>query len=151
MVIAAYPWNWCPVVSQEKNQQGGFAFEIGPRGELGLKAFLDGQWQECVSQTEIPLKKWVHIAATFHKSNGMAIFINGNEAGLKEVEGEILWQEDADFQIGMSAYTRKPAFIHREHGTLPAWYSLDAILDELKIYGTELSEAETSARMSVFG
>ncbi len=142
IAIAAYPWNWCPIVSQQKDQKEGYTFEVGPRGELGLKIFLDGRWQECVSETSIPLKQWTLVTGTFDESRGITLFIDGEEVADLSLKGKIVYAEDTDLLIGMNQEKIKPAFFHREFGTLPAWYSLDAIIDELKIYGRALSADE---------
>ena len=33
IALAAYPWNWCPIVSHQE-ENGGYSFEIGPDGEM---------------------------------------------------------------------------------------------------------------------
>jgi len=139
IAIAAYPWNWCAVLTQQKNKQAGYAFEIGPLGEFALKVFAGGQWRECISTLKIPLKTWAHIASTFDKNKGIVIYLDGKVAGELSFAAPMESAQDVDLLIGMNHTKQKPVFIHREFGTLPAWYSLDAILDEVKIYNVALS------------
>jgi hypothetical protein len=47
-----------------------------------------------------------------------------------------------DLVIGSVQNPMKPAFIHREHGTLPGWYSIDAIIDEVKIHDQVINIAD---------
>src|SRR5512135_2435660 len=65
VALAAYPWNWCPVLCQERDGQTGYSFGIGPHGEFGLKVSIRGEWLNCESPTRLALKRWAHIAATF--------------------------------------------------------------------------------------
>jgi hypothetical protein len=143
VAVAAYPWNWCPIVSQQKVKEAGYAFEIGPRGEFGLKLFSGGKWQECLSEAKIPLKKWVHIAGVYDEAKGITLFLNGKEAGKLPFNGRLELAESTDLLIGMNHKKLKPAFIHREHGTLPAWYSFDGIIDEVKIHNRAVSSEKT--------
>jgi hypothetical protein len=39
----------------------------------------------------------------------------------------------------------KPSNIHREHGTLPGWYSFDGLIDEVKMYNCALSSNDIAA------
>ena len=89
VAVAAYPWNWCPIVCQQKDQQEGYGFEIGPRGELGFNVYADGQWQTCVSESKIPLKQWTHVAVMFDETKGAVLFIDGEEVADLPIMGKI--------------------------------------------------------------
>lgn len=138
VAIGAYPWNWCGVVGQQAEGQSGYALEIGPLGEIALRAFAGGQWRECVSEAKIPLRTWTHIAGTFDMAKGFALFLDGKPAGELKFAGDFKPAVEADLLIGSNPAPRKAAFIHREYGTLPAWYSLDAALDEAAIHDQAL-------------
>ncbi len=77
VAMDAYPWNWVPVVDHELDNQAGYMFGIDPYGHIGLHAAAGGAWQVLTSQAKVPLKRWTHIAATFHADRGMALYING--------------------------------------------------------------------------
>ena len=100
---------------------------------IALRAFAGGQWRECVSEAKIPLRTWTHIAGTFDKAKGFALFLDGKPAGELKFAGDFKPAAEADLLIGSNPAPRKAAFIHREYGTLPAWYSLDAALDEAAV------------------
>jgi len=57
VALEAYSWNWCLILSQEKNELVGYSFGIGPQGELGFKVSIRGAWKICTSQAKIPLRK----------------------------------------------------------------------------------------------
>ena len=56
-----YPWNWIPVVDQEKDQQAGYFFGVDAMGHVSLQVDLDGVWQSVTSTAQLPLKKWAQI------------------------------------------------------------------------------------------
>ena len=145
VAVGAFPWNWCGVVGQQIEGKAGYALEIGPLGEIGLKAFAGGEWRECVSEAKIPLRTWTHIAGTFDKARGLALYIDGKAAGELKFSGDFKPAPEADLLVGSNPAPRKAAFIHREHGTLPAWYSLDAALDEVAVYDRALPSDELAA------
>jgi len=145
IALGAYPWNWCPVVSQRSDSTRGYFFGIGPKGQLSLQLALDGQWQSCTSgDLEIPLRKWTHIAASYDENHELNIYINGKSKGKLEVRGQLTPAVKSDLFIGINQQKMKPSNIHRPFGTKPGWFSLDGVLDELKIYTVNKSSQEIS-------
>ena len=135
LALAAYPWNWCPIVGQSRGQEAGYRFAVGPRGQLSLQVAVGGQWVACTSPDfALPLRQWVHVAAVFEPGKGTRIYVNGRESGNVAAAGELAVASDADLRIGVIPEPMKPSNIHREYGTLVGWFSLDGILDELKFY-----------------
>ncbi len=143
VALAAYPWSWCPVVSHS-TETAGYALEIGPDGELAVKVFSGSAWRTCISQTRIPLRAWAHVAGVFDPETGLTVFIDGQEEGRLEFRGGMTPARRTDLVIGSVPQPSEPAYIHREHGTLPGWYSLDAILDEIEVHARILSAEELS-------
>ena len=146
VALAAYPWNWCPVVSQCREEQAGYALAIGPRGELALRLAVGGEWQACSScDLAIPLRTWVHVAGTYGPNTGLAVYVNGREAATLAAAGEPTFAPDVDLRIGMGHAPCKPSHIHRDFGTRPSWFGLDGILDEVRIHGRQLAADEIEA------
>jgi hypothetical protein len=138
VALAAYPWSWCPVVDRSA-ERAGYALEIGPDGELAVKVFSGSAWRVCISHQAIPLRTWTHVAGVFQPGKGLTVFIDGREQGRLEFRGGMIPARRADLVIGSVPRPAEPAYIHREHGTLPGWYSLDAVLDEVALHGRPLS------------
>ncbi|MGQ9801867.1 MAG: LamG domain-containing protein [Candidatus Saccharicenans sp.] len=141
---AAYPWNWCPVVAQHRGQEAGFYFGLGPRGEVGLGLALDGRWQMIISEEKIPLRKWSQIAASFDHEQGVKIYINGRLVKEERVLGKFVQAMDSKLIIGMNYEKVTPSDPVRPQATLPARYSFDGIIDEIRIYGEALDELKLS-------
>jgi hypothetical protein len=139
IAAATYPWNWCPILAQEQKEEAGFYFGVGPRGEAGIFASVDGVWQRLESRSKIPLRKWTHLVATFEEKSGLKIYINGNLSGQLKVSGRFYAASGSDLLIGMNREMTAPSNPVREYATLPAWFSFDGIFDEIRIYDGVLS------------
>src|ERR1035437_3624818 len=87
IAIDAYPWNWAPIFDQRQQEKTGFFFGIDSFGHLGLQAEIDGSWQVLTAGKQLPLKKWVHVAATFSEATGMALYVNGKPVESKKTTG----------------------------------------------------------------
>lgn len=150
IALNTYPWNLVPVVDHEEEQQVGYFFGIDALGHVALQASVDRVWQSLTSTTQLPLKKWVHIVGTCDGNQGLAIYIDGREAGRLAVQGRLSLLEDGDLLIGRVRRAMMPVPAEAIHPRYPVWYSLDGILDEVKIYGRSLSSEEiTNAYRSV--
>ncbi len=148
IALAAYPWNWCPILGQYEGQKRGYSFTVGPRGDAALELAAGGTWHACRTESfVVPLRKWVHLAGIFDGKR-LALFVNGEPAGDAAVEGAPSYAWDRDLRIGSGYEKRKPSHIHREHGTLPGWYSLDGIVDEIKIHSQALAADAVRASFS---
>jgi hypothetical protein len=139
----AYPWNWNAIVEQ-KNR---YFFGLDATGHIGLRVFIDDQWRECVSNTVVSLMRWSQIAATFDPQKGLTLYINGEEAGRLSLAGRLARGEvdpktgqptGGTFQIGRNLEELPAAASIK----IPASYSFDGIIDELKIYGRALDARE---------
>ena len=89
--------------------------------------------------------QWSHVAATFDPRMGLALYINGQDAGRLPVSGHLVDRGGA-FQIGRNLEPIPAAASIK----IPASYSFDGIIDELKIYTRALdaSEIKTSYESS---
>jgi hypothetical protein len=142
----AYPWNWCAVYNQEYNRQRGIFFGIDAEGHVGLHAAITRQWRECISEQKIPFMQWSHIAATFDPESGIQLFINGQPAGALKVQGNLLNDKEMDLQIARNHKRTVPSSLNRAGFVrVPASYSFDGIIDELKISAGILSQEDLNA------
>jgi hypothetical protein len=140
---AAYPWSWCPVLSREKAGLVGYSFGIGARGEFGLRVSVRGEWKECLSQNRLPLRQWSHIAAVFDARSGIALFLDGREAGSLAFQGRPAYAGDVDLLIGMNPEKRKPSdIVGSGAGTVEGWYAFAGIMDEIRIFDRALPAGE---------
>ena len=148
-----YPWNWCPIVAQNHDKEAGYYFGLDADGHIGLSLAVGGQWKTCVSKTKLPLMKWSHIAGTFNPQHGITVYVNGEKAGYLPTVGALTPAEDTDLWIARNHEKQPPAHIIRTQYSIPAAYSFDGLLDEIKIHRGMMTnkgvrEAFLSARPS---
>ena len=74
IALGAYPWNWCPIVSQADFGESGYYFGIDSQGRFGLNVKAGGQWLTCKSEipaerqrqvgpkVDLDLRTWYHLA-----------------------------------------------------------------------------------------
>ena len=164
IALGAYPWNWAPIAAQENtvslnsnldaaswpdditvnSPRAGFYFGISPQGNLGLHVGAGG-WVICRSENAVPLRKWTHVAAVFRGGEGIFLYIDGRKAGETAVKANFRQAANEALRIGMSRQKIEPSNPVRAFATLPCWYSLDGLLDELRIHGTALSGENIAA------
>ncbi len=69
-------------------------------------------------------------------------YVNGKPAKAVDATGQIDYAEETELRIGCNHQEMKPSHIHREHGTLPGWFSPDGIVDEIKIHDRALNDEQ---------
>lgn len=153
IALGAYPWNWAPIITAGRFKITGFYLGIDPKGRLGFHV-SDGTstWHECNSglnpetKLGLELKKWYHIAGTYSSKNGLAIYIDGKLAGTCTdftSPRRIAYSElEKGFSLGKNRIDLAPSDPVREWATFPSRYTLDGIVDEVKIHSKELSAIE---------
>lgn len=138
LALGEYPWNWCPALTTEGENGGGYRLTIGPYGQASFEVYIDGQWRSSTTERGIiPLRKWTHLAGVYRANREIKLYVNGERLAFSEIKGEMKG-EAGQFLVGMVFSPQKPSDIHRTFGTLPDYYGLDGIIDEIKIYGMGL-------------
>jgi len=148
VAAATWPWNWCPVLAQEKNEKQGFYFGIGPQGQAGIFAAVDGVWQKCESKEKIALRKWTHLVAVFDQGTGLRIYIDGKLDSQTAASGKFDPATESDLFMGMNREMTTPSNPVREYATLPVWFSFDGMYDEVKVYDGVLSPEDIKQNYS---
>ncbi len=151
--MGAYPWNWAPILTIGRHKITGFYFGVDPRGSLGFyMSDATSVWHGCQSPLNektrlgMDLRQWYHVAATYDRKNGIAIFVNGELMGAYNDftfdYGARYSELEKGFRIGMNREHLAPSDPVRDWATWPSQYSFDGIMDEIRVYEGALSEAE---------
>ncbi len=144
VALNTYPWNWVPVIDQEREEQEGFSFGIDAFGHVGLHASINGQWKTVTSTEQLPLKKWAHITGSYESNQGscvLKVYIDGQPEGQLEVQGA-LTPADTDILMGRIRRATLPFPEAAIHPSYPIWYSLDGILGNVEMFNRALSASE---------
>jgi hypothetical protein len=154
IAVGAYPWNLVPIVDHGDEQLRGYVFGLGPRGELSLRVAVDGRWLETTSPDgAVPLRRWSHVAARYDAATGLALFVDGRAVArrappdpawslARSRRGSVIPPRGLDLLVGAVRAPVRPVPWHRYEGTRPSWYSLDGVLDELRVYDVARSDEE---------
>jgi len=154
IALGAYPWNWCPILSQADQGKTGYYFGVDSQGRFGLGLKVDDKWITCKSdispelkakvgpKTGLCLRKWYHLAGVFNSDKGINIYLDGKEVNSVAVQGAVEFASELDILIGRNGKKMAPTHPVRTWATYPSWYSFDGIMDEIKIYNRALSTEE---------
>jgi hypothetical protein len=151
--LGAYPWNWAPILTIGKYKITGFYFGIDSRGCPGFHmSDATSVWHECnvpvnpESKAGMELHTWYHVVGTYDPQEGLAIYMNGELRGTYndfQFDYGIAYSEvEKGFRMGMNREPLPPTDPIRDWATYPSRYSLDGIVDELKIYRGALSSGD---------
>jgi hypothetical protein len=144
VAVGAYPWNWLPIIEQRREEQAGYSFGIDAFGHVGLELAVGGEWQRIVSKAQLPLRKWAQVAASFDPSHGLTVYVNGSLAGELPLQGNFEPAYREELRIGRIREPQLPAgWIHPKYGV---WYSLDGLLDEIRLFDRALTADEVQRR-----
>ena len=103
-----------------------------------------GTWETCVSQSRVPLMQWSYVVGTFDPQSGVRLYIDGKPAGECSVKGRSDPAKKTGLRIGRNFQDLPPTSLVRTSAAFPTYYSLDGILDELKIYNRALAAEEVA-------
>ncbi|MFO7935664.1 MAG: LamG domain-containing protein [Bacteroidales bacterium] len=153
VALGAYPWNWAPILTIGRYKITGFYFGVDSRGCPGFHmSDATSVWHECNAPVDpetkagMELRKWYHIVGTYDLRDGLAIYMNGELAGtyndFQFDYGIIYSQIEEGFRMGMNRTELPPTDPIRDWATYPSRYSLDGIVDELKIHRGALTAGE---------
>ncbi|HEY3706803.1 MAG TPA: LamG domain-containing protein [Terracidiphilus sp.] len=147
VALNTYPWNLVPIVDHQADQQVGYQFGIDPLGHVALGVSIDRVWRTVTTTAQLPLKKWVHLVGVFDSTSGLTIFIDGKPAGNLDIHGDMspladAWYGQDDLLIGRVRQPMVPVPSERDNPKFAVMYSLDGLLDEVKIYNRGLRPEE---------
>lgn len=146
IALQSFPWNWVAIVDHESHWRDGFFFGVDAEGRLGLQVGVSNNWEVCDSEERLPLGQWVHVIGTYDHAQGIRLYINGKLAGRLPVNGRISVPENTPLQIGRNLEDLPPTALVRPKASVPALYSFDGLIDELRIYKRPLQQDEVESR-----
>jgi hypothetical protein len=140
VALGEYPQNWCPVITTESNEVKGYRLLIGPYGQVSFETAIGEQWIACTSASEaMPLRKWMHIAGVYTAQKEMALYVNGELVATMAIKGSLTFPSTTNCILGMVTVPGRPSNTIRTWGTVEAYFGLDGIIDEVKVFDTALN------------
>jgi hypothetical protein len=145
VALAAYSWNWTPIIAQREGDTRGYSFGLDSTGHFGLQLAVDYRWTSCLSTSVLSLKTWHHVAAVYDPSFGVRLFLDGQLAGELALQKKLSFAKEINLHIGRNHDKMLPANRVREWAKFPSWWALDGLLDELTIHDRVLTAADIQA------
>lgn len=142
LVVDSYPVSDAAIVNQHTRPDAGYALFLDKYGfwGLGLAVRDSLRWHECLAPNPLPKGEWLHLAATYDRFTGIALYLNGNEVqSHKLLAASLTLAEDVDLWIGK--HNQTPVLDE----TFPTGV-FSGIIDELRIYDRALDAAEIRDR-----
>lgn len=143
--LATYSWNWTPIIAQRDGDSRGYSFGFDSTGHFGMQLAADFRWTNCIATNVLALKTWYHLAATYDPAFGVRLYLDGRPAGTFPLEKRMTPAKELDLHIGRNHEKMVPAHLVRDWAKFPSWWSLDGLLDEIKIHDRALTAAEIQA------
>ncbi len=138
--LGEYPLSWCPVITTESDETKGYRLMIGPYGQVSFETAIGEQWIACTSADEtIPLRKWMHIAGVYSAKKEMVLYVNGELVSTMAINGALSFPAKPSCILGMVATPQRPVNTIRTWGTIPTFFGLDGIIDEVKVFDKALT------------
>lgn len=151
VALGEYPLNWCPVLTTESDEAKGYRLVIGPYGQAAFEVAIGEQWIACSTpNATLPLRKWVHLAGVYAAGKQLTLYVNGQALVSVPIHGELTFPAKPKAVIGMVTAPRRPSDTIRTWGTVPAYFGLDGILDELQVFDQALPADEIKARFAKY-
>lgn len=172
VALGAYPWSDVPIIQQlddspeeliaENGKSGkdfqqvlktendkGYFLGIDGYGKPVFKINIGNELQELKADFVLNRRTWYHLVATYGDANGMmTIFVDGKKLGQKKPEKKNIVISEHDVRIGKGK-DRRPIRPVRS-STFAHTYSLDGLIDEVKIYDFQLSEEQVQAEYNSY-
>jgi len=152
--LAAYPWNFCPVVQQGDviDEGPGWFLGFSPHGRPTLAVMVGGKRHALEAEQRIELYTWAHLTGVVDAAGGsLKIFVNGKEAASRTIPtGTIDYpkeNEHAAIQIAHGP-PLKTAWPVRFAVNYP--YTLDGLIDEIRLFEKPLTGEQAAAMHKAF-
>lgn len=140
-----YSWNWAGIVDRDQGKKGGDSLGMDHIGQVGIYAYLDGEWQGLMGP-KVPLLTWTHVTARYDESAGFSLYFNGVKVGQKKTSGTLQDAQDLDLFVGMAHEKQFPWACERQ--VTRAFLSnmvFSGRIDEVKIFDRALSSSDIHA------
>jgi hypothetical protein len=105
IALGAYPWNWCPLVSQAEDGVSGYYIGIDSQGYFGLRCAVAGKWVQVKSDKSsgfrigLGLRRWHHIAAVYDPKHWINLYQDGEVAGKLSVSGAVGFRPGSGMEV----------------------------------------------------
>jgi len=135
-----YAWNWAGIVDRDQGKKAGYSLGMNHIGQIGIYAYVDGEWQGLMTRRKASLLTWTHVTAVYEQSRGFSMYFNGVPVGTKKTSGTIRDAGGLDLYVGMAHEKQFPwAYERRITRQFLSNMVFSGRIDEVKIFDRALS------------
>jgi hypothetical protein len=146
-----YSWNYSGIVDRDRDKRAGYTLGINHLGQIGLHAYIDGEWQGLLTNDRVELLKWTQITGVYERSRGFSVYFNGDLVDFLPASGDLLDAVDQDLYIGMAHEKGYHwAFERRVTTSFLSNMVFSGLIDEVRIFDRALSGPEISEDYHAF-
>jgi hypothetical protein len=160
VALGAYPWKEGAILDITKDGAGVY-LGISDLGQLIFRIYGKNQEHTLVSEKEIALYRWTHIAASYSEERDEAtIYIDGRQAGRLSLGDDHPRLVSTDIVIGLNKNPeRTTQHVSRDYapedrtpeGNQPMVYGIEGLIDEVKIYMEALDGDKVGESYAQYG
>jgi hypothetical protein len=145
LALAAYPWNWSPVVQLGEDEN--IYLGIDADGHVAFGIQCDGTPVRVQSGQRLERRRWYHLAGVYDRDAGrIHLYIDGRLVADQPAPKEGVDQPTGFLHIGQG----KPLPLQYNLGyRYAAVYSLDGLIDEVRMYDNPLNASQIAASYSI--
>jgi hypothetical protein len=141
VALGAYPWNWCPVVQLGENEN--LYLGIDPDGQVAFGIQSGGKAVRIQSGQFLERRRWYQLAGVYDKDAGrLRLYIDGRLTTDQPAPKEGIDQPTGFLQIGQGKPLPQAYNVRKRFAAL---FSLDGLIDEVRIYDTPLTVSQIAA------
>lgn len=143
LAMGAYPFSYCPIGEQISLENKGFSLGINHLGNPVFKVATPNGWIQIEGKIRIPIRSWAHICGVYSEDeDNIILYLDGEAIAQKKLESKFIQANDAVFYSGRTTYKEMPEGALNAKGTKPIHHFFDGLVDEIKIWDTDLTEKD---------
>lgn len=138
-----YSWNWAGIVDRDQDKKAGYSLGMNHLGQIGIYAYVDGEWQGVMTPGKAPLLTWTHVTAVYEASTGFSIYLDGVRVCSKPTSGTVKDASDLDLYVGVAHEKQFPwAYERQITKQFLSNMVFSGRIDEVRIFDKALSPAD---------
>lgn len=146
-----YSWNRAGIVDHDQDKKAGYSMEINHLGQIGLYAYVNGQWRGLTTSEKADLLKWTLVTGVYEKTKGFSVYFDGVLVSSKPASGAVKDAKNLDLYIGMAHEKQYPwAYERKITKSFRSNMVFSGLIDEVRVFDRALNAKEIYSDYLVF-